>query len=460
MENIIFESGEKFKEYLREFIEKEDISVDNAELFLTERINSLVCSFLGTLYEQKDAEMREDKEYRKREGLTVERRDDKRNILSLFGDVRYGRTYYKKASGGYEYPVDSIVGIEPFARISEGCCAALVDSACYESYALASHDVVGGNVSKQTVMNKIRMAVVPERIPAEEKRKVPVLHVDADEDHVPLQNGKKTIVMTATMYEGVERVCKGRNKCINAESMSRYNMDPEEFWEEFYDMMDAKYDLDNVKIYLHADAGEWIQEAFNWFPSDAVFVLDWYHVNQRILEAVSGIPAPDRDAYMKALKECFKEKDSRLLAELKESMISSYPERCETIADGIDYLLRHFDAIHIRYEDENATGGSSEPHVQHLLSHRLSSVPMGWSKETLEHFAPILTAKCFVFDKHDSDKPAKPKMLTPAQAVRTKKLKNVSHGSGLMNPGNVIFLPTCNYKKTRLGDTLRALGRI
>ena len=55
------------------------------------------------------------------------------------------------------------------------------------------------------------------------------------------------------------------------------------------------------------------------------------------------------------------------------------------------HLFQYFDAIHLWYADpEAARGGATEPHVSYVLSARLSSRPMAWSKEKLTRFLPIL----------------------------------------------------------------------
>lgn len=46
---------------------------------------------------------------RKAEGYSAERRGDRRSILFSYGQVEFERTYYKKASGGYEYLADTTV---------------------------------------------------------------------------------------------------------------------------------------------------------------------------------------------------------------------------------------------------------------------------------------------------------------------------------------------------------------
>ena len=46
---------------------------------------------------------------RKVEGYSVEICGDRRSILFSYGQVEFERTYYKKASGGYEYLADITV---------------------------------------------------------------------------------------------------------------------------------------------------------------------------------------------------------------------------------------------------------------------------------------------------------------------------------------------------------------
>ena len=46
---------------------------------------------------------------KKAEGYSAERRGDRRSILFSYGQVEFERTYYKKASGRYEYLADTAV---------------------------------------------------------------------------------------------------------------------------------------------------------------------------------------------------------------------------------------------------------------------------------------------------------------------------------------------------------------
>lgn len=137
-----------------------------------------------------DAQILSDKSGRREAGYSVERRNDKRQLYTQLGEVTYSRTYYKKAAGGYEYLADTFMGVESRERISEGLSLSLINAAKDMPYEKASNHLTGGEISRQTVMSRVRWS---EAIATElrEKRCVPELHIDADEAHVTLCSGKK-----------------------------------------------------------------------------------------------------------------------------------------------------------------------------------------------------------------------------------------------------------------------------
>ena len=286
METMINEIVEKFKMDIEEFFQRDAVSIDNAEAFLVPRVNQVVTGLLAAYYEKVDEELRADKVGRKASGLVVQRRNDTRQILTRFGTVEYQRTYYKQKPDTYCYPVDTLAGVDAYERVSGGVSLDLVESAIAMSYAKSSQVVTGGKVSRQTVMNKIRQSSVPASKETE-RRRVPVLHVDADEDHVHLQTGKNTIVPLISIYEGIEKNGK-RGSCKNVFHISEYGKKPEDLWEEVLNELERLYDLEGTKIYLHGDGASWIRQGLDWLPN-SVFVLDRYHKNKALKLAVSGI---------------------------------------------------------------------------------------------------------------------------------------------------------------------------
>ena len=117
----------------------------------------------------------------------------------------------------------------PTAARRDGVGLALVETSCKVSYERSSEYITGGQISKQTVMNKIR-AASPRQKPTK-YRAVEELHIDADEDHVSLQDGGSTIVPLISVYEGIEHHGR-RGVCKNVFHISEYGKSPAALWEQ------------------------------------------------------------------------------------------------------------------------------------------------------------------------------------------------------------------------------------
>ena len=443
MERIIDEILSKLKIEIEGFVRGEKHSIDEAERYFVDRIDEAVLSLLAGYYESRDAEFRADKSRRKTAGLRIERIGDERHVLTKMGELTYRRTYYKKASGGYEYPIAEEAGVESYQRVSTGVGIALVENATVMSYGKASELVTGGQISRQSVLNKIRISY-PEKTPVM-KREVAVLHIDADEDHVALQNGESVMVPLISGYEGIRKKGK-RGECVNVFHYSEFGRTPRENWEAFYDELDRRYDLYKTRIYLHGDGANWIQTGRDYLPN-CTFVLDRYHVNSAMKQAVAGFDGKRKKQYLKRLTEAEISGDRERYARTVKSICLQGEERN---AEAALYLLNNFDAIHVYHKDPEASnGGATEPHVSHVLSSRLSSRPMGWSRETLKHLVPILAegAACFTAPLEEEETPFKSEFK---YNERPKK-KYIPNSLGMPDPDIAVF------PRTRTGHRPYAL---
>lgn len=369
--------------------EKGDYTLSNAEKQFPCALNRMAINLLKSVYEALDEDLLAAKADRKKEGLSVQRRHDRRRILTKCGELEFQRTYYKRRDGSYCYPVDDMIEIVHHQKVSNSLCQELAAVARTMSYARSSETVTGGQVSRKTVMNAVRRSVPITEVP--KRRRVPVLHVDADEDHIKLQTGRGAIVPLICVYEGVEKRGK-RGICKNMFSRASFGKGTESLWEEVLTEMERRYDLEGTVIYLHGDGAAWIKKGLEWLPN-SVFVLDRFHKNKALKNAVSGIEQKVGRQYERVLRQSLAAGDIDLFLDATNSLIDQYPDRVETIRQNTNYLLDNLAAIQIcNYDPEAKRGGATEPHVSHILSSRLSSRPMGWSKETLERFVPILAA--------------------------------------------------------------------
>ena len=98
-EDFIKKIGEIFKESEKLYETEEKIKLQT---------QNSATSLVNLFIEHIDNEILRDKK-RKAEGYSAERRGDRRSILFSYGQVEFERTYYKKASGGYEYLADTTV---------------------------------------------------------------------------------------------------------------------------------------------------------------------------------------------------------------------------------------------------------------------------------------------------------------------------------------------------------------
>ena len=451
MKDIIAREIAKLKREIEKFFEEDEIGLDTAEEYFVHRIGETVRGLLTACYEQKDAQLLADKTARKEAGLVVERRGDVRQVVTQLGIVSYRRTYYTCREGGYCYPIDNVVGLESYQRVSNGVGLGLVDAAREMSYVRASRVVTGGLVTKQTVMRKIREAAPAAASVV--RKKVAVLHVDADEDHVKLQSGDSRIVPLVSVYEGIERNGK-RGICKNVFHCSEFGKKTEDLWEEVLTEMERRYDLTDTKIYLHGDGAPWIKAGLEWLPNSR-FVLDRYHVNKALKSAVSGIERKSGCQYEYHLRQALNEGNRDYFCSVRDALLIRWPEREKTILEATNYLLSNFDAIYIYTTDPEARkGGATEPHVSHVLSSRLSSRPVGWSPKTLKKLVPILAAGQCTFC---------PPVLEETKSKRSAKksltAKAVQNSLGLPHPDMVASMPAKQGKVTPLFRLLNTLCR-
>ena len=392
METIIQQPVREIVEGIIETALECKLNLGSAVPRILELLKHHAAEIIGCLIEMTDKAMLEDKAGRRREGWVVERRADKRTVMTQIGEIRYERAYYlNRGTGTYGYPIDRITGVMPYEHVDVGLSKVLVSKSREESYQRVVKECCGGQLSRQTVLNKIRLAGAVIEKPLQ-RRIVPELHIDADEDHVALQDKRgrsRTSVPLISVYEGIEEDGK-RHRCRNVFHISAYGKSPDALWEDMLTQTEQRYDLSGTKIYLHGDGAGWIAKGMEWLPN-ATFVLDKYHKNKYIRQMLAGYDAGKAARLRRDLNQALYDTDEGYYDNLVQMMLAEMPDRADKIAEAARYLRGHMPAIAIHVKDPAAgNGGATEPHVSHVLSCRLSSRPMGWSKGTLERFVPIL----------------------------------------------------------------------
>ncbi|MDO6355523.1 ISLre2 family transposase [Caloramator sp. CAR-1] len=355
-----------------------------------ESTDELGRNIIKDFLEELDKAIKED-DKRKKEWI-VERKD-KKSIITLLGGIEYSRTYYKsRKSGEYRYLLDDVIGIRKHEKVDKEVKIRLVENAINMSYEESSKVTCKEKLSRQTVFNAIRqVGEVEVKREVKEKRKVRVLYIEADEDHVALQNGKKEMPRLVYVHEGRQER-NGRNELKNVYYKAYVGVEAEEIWIDVANYVYENYEIESIeKIYIAGDGARWIKEGIEWIPK-AKFVLDRYHLNKYIIRGTAK-----REEYREKIWKAINEGDKKGLREIFKELASKAETNTEKerIKEVRRYILNNWEGIEIYKDDDDVIGCSAEGHVSHVLSARLSSRPLGWSKEGLK-----IMAKLRVFSKN------------------------------------------------------------
>ena len=332
----------------------------------------------------------------------VEAHSSKQLTTSL-GDVVFSKTLFtNKETGKSEYLLDRILEIDPNKRLTEDAEARLLEEAVQTSYRRGGEETsLMSEVSKQTVKNKIHSLEFPknEEKP-ESKKEVDYLYIDADEDHVSLQFREKKgdikenenhqknnclITKLVYVYEGIGNESpKSKRHClVNPYYFCGVNSGEGnlKFWDEIYEYLSNHYELDKVKkIYINSDGGSWIKSGMNRIAG-ITHVLDEFHLEKYLTKLTSHMKDSREDA-ADELRTAICSKTKAEFAELVERLEGylTGDTGLKRMEEAKVYILSNWTAAKIRLKHQDGVKGSStEGHVSHVLSARMSSRPIGWS---------------------------------------------------------------------------------
>ena len=322
----------------------------------------------------------------------VERGEEEKTIITKLGAITYKRTYYCSRDGKrYRHLVDEILGVGVHERIDEEVYADLAEAGAELSYRKSGKLAYEVEISGQTVMQSVRSLerLKLEKFPAQ-KKEVETLYVEADEDHIALQSGKSAMPRLIYVHEGITQ--QGSRRILKSPYyLAGLKGNPGELWQEVYEYIEDNYEVKNIKqIYLSGDGAAWIKQGLNYLPK-AKFVLDKYHMNKYVTKATAHMRE-----YASRIWDCLKEADIDELGIVFNElhMATESKSKREEIKDSWNYFKNNWDGIKVQEEEsEQIVGCSAEGHNSHILAARMSSRPMGWSKDGADKMARLRAFK-------------------------------------------------------------------
>ena len=322
----------------------------------------------------------------------------KKHLLTSVGMIGFTHTRFEhKETGKTAYLLDQILGIQPHARISRDLECRLLEEAAQSSYRKAGYTASEQDpVSGQTVMRHVHRlkCIRQENGQDQEKRRVKQLYVEADEDHIALQFHEKKgdikrfkghgdngrIIKLVYVHEGIETEGKRRSLKHRKYFGGYYTGEENKrLWEEVKEYIEETYDTDSLEtIYFQSDGGGWMKKGMELLGAD--FVLDEFHLKKYVKRMVRSTGEPEREA---EVNEWIKEGKKKELEEwVKEKAAVLEEKEGKKLENSYGYIKRNWKGVRNRVgKKAGVLGSSTESHVSHVISARMSSRPMGWSKE-------------------------------------------------------------------------------
>lgn len=322
----------------------------------------------------------------------------KKHLLTSVGMIGFTHTRFEhKETGKTAYLLDQILGIQPHARISRDLECRLLEEAAQSSYRKAGYTASEADpVSGQTVMRHVhRLKCIRQTNGQDqEKRRVKQLYVEADEDHIALQFHEKKgdikrfkghgdngrIIKLVYVHEGIETEGKRRSLKHRKYFGGYYTGEENKrLWEEVKEYIEETYDTDSLEtIYFQSDGGGWMKKGMELLGAD--FVLDEFHLKKYVKRMVRSTGEPEREA---EVNEWIKEGKKKELEEWEKEKAAVLEEKeGKKLENSYGYIKRNWKGVRNRVgKKAGVLGSSTESHVSHVISSRMSSRPMGWSKE-------------------------------------------------------------------------------
>ena len=348
----------------------------------------------------------------------VERKGVGKGLITSLGKITIQKTLYvsknevdENGKSLHSYLLDKVLGLEPNQEITEDVMRNVYQEAVQTSYRkggeLASAD---GGVSKGTVKNILHATKFPENYQKQKtKRVVEYLYIDADEDHYHLQfnqkkgdlkiseNGRKlngAITKLIYVFEGIRPVSpkSDRHELIHPHYFCRGNdQDNKNLWKEVFDYIETTYDMEQIKrIYVSSDGGSWIKEGYRGLCA-TTFVLDGFHLSKSVGKMTGHMKDSKEDAkkeLYRAIRSQTKKEFESIVERLKDC--TDKPKTIEKIEKEANYILSNWTAAKYRLQKkEGVVSCTAEGHVYHLLSSRMSTQAMGWSKHGANQMARL-----------------------------------------------------------------------
>lgn len=226
---------------------------------------------------------------------------EERWIVTSIGELRYKRRIYKDENQNRRKPIDELMGIERYSRVSRRVQEMGASLASTGTYRLAADQLswlIKTSVSHSSIQ---RMAwCIGNRIAdgedAERRRvfdeggslpggtvSAPVLYGESDGVWVGLQRekSKSTEIRVAIMSTGKTPIGVDRYRLENKRYFTAIGINSEAWQEQILREVHLNYDLSKTQLIVTGgDGNQWVRHSFDRLQIKQEFVLDRFHLHR------------------------------------------------------------------------------------------------------------------------------------------------------------------------------------
>ena len=318
-------------------------------------------------------------------------------MVSSLGAVRYQRRVYQDEQRRRRKPIDELLGLPPYVRMSgrvremgaslasSGTYRSAADQLSYLTKTAISHSAL--QLMALSVCNRIADGEEAEckrvfeggdvleggKIPA------PVLYGESDGVLVHLQRDERrsTEVRVAILSTGRKRVGKGRFRLENKQCMTAIGLNAEMWQEHILREAHLAYDLTQTRILIcGGDGNQWVRHSFDRMGLPQQFVLDRFHLHRAARRAYQ-----DRGEARRVVSRLRREGFEAVAPELKQHIKQAEGNQQKLLLDFYRYIRNNQDGLldlEYRACSIPACLGAIEGNVDKLVVHRMKGRGCSW----------------------------------------------------------------------------------
>ena len=322
---------------------------------------------------------------------------EKRWMVSSLGAIGYKRRVYQDEEGRRRKPVDELLGLVRYGRMSGRVQELGSSLASREAYRLAADQLsyLTKTAISHSALQRMVWSVgnrIADGEEAERRRifeqgeahaggQIPaaVLYGESDGVWVHLQREKKrsTEVRVAILSTGRKRVGKERYRLENKRCMTAIGMNSEQWQEYILREAHLAYDLSRTEMLISGgDGNAWVRHSFDRLDLPQQFVLDRFHLHRAARRAYQN-----RGEARRVVTRLRREGFEAVSPELKQHIQQAEGNRRQLLLDFYQYVHNNQDGlVDLQYRacPFPAYLGAIEGNVDKLVVHRMKGRGCSW----------------------------------------------------------------------------------